>query len=363
MKSQGIDALILAPGTDLFYLTGFEHGHAMERLLALVLRSDGQAQWIVPAMNVPQVEKRAQPGEKIRGWNDTEWYLAPLKEALEGIKSVAFDEEARAGFLLDLMEVARPQRLLPSSAIMRPMRIRKDPEEITMLRHAARQVDDTIAEAVSFCAAGRTEAQVDDFLRAALLKKDPESAVAFTIIASGENSALPHHETAKRVLSRGDVVILDYGTRGSVPVGKELSHIYGYQSDITVTCCIGQPADPDVRKVYEIVYRAQQAAIGAVRPGARCEDIDAAARDVIESAGYGQNFMHRTGHGLGLSGHEPPYLRTGNKELLEEGMVFSIEPGVYLPGRFGVRLEIIATVTSSGVDLINRPSAPELLTS
>jgi Xaa-Pro aminopeptidase len=115
-----------------------------------------------------------------------------------------------------------------------------------------------------------------------------------------------------------------------------------------------------VRKVYGIVYEAQQAAIRAVRPGARCEDIDEAARRVIETAGYGEFFMHRTGHGLGLSGHEPPYLRTGNKEVLEEGMVFSIEPGIYLPGRFGVRLEIIATVTSAGVDLINRPSAPEL---
>jgi D-alanyl-D-alanine dipeptidase len=361
MKSVGVEALVLTPGADLFYLTGFEHGHAGERLLALVLRADGKARWIAPAMNVPQVEKRAEAGETIRGWNDTEWYLTPLKEALAGVKSVAFDEEARAGFVMDLMEVARPQKLVPSSVILRGMRIRKDAAEIGMLKRVARQVDDTIAEAVKFCVAGRSEGEVDEMLKAALLKKDAESAIAFTIIASGENSALPHHETGKRVMTRGDVVILDFGTRGAVPVGGEHSHIYGYQSDITVTCSIGEPADAEARNVYGIVYAAQQAAIRAVKPGTRCEEIDAAARDVIESAAYGKYFMHRTGHGLGLSGHEPPYLRTGNEETLEEGMVFSIEPGIYLPGRFGVRLEIIATVTADGVELINRGSAAELL--
>ena len=353
--------MVLTPGADLFYLTGFEHGHAGERLLALVLRADGTAQWIAPAMNVPQVEKRAETGETIRGWNDTEWYLTPLKEALAGVKSVAFDEEARAGFVMDLMEVARPQKLVPSSAILRRIRIRKDAAEIAMLKRVARQADDTIAEAVKFCAAGRSEGEVDEMLKASLLKKDAESAIAFTIIASGENSALPHHETGKRVMKRGDVVILDFGTRGAVPVGGEHSHIYGYQSDITVTCAISEPADAEARKVYGIVYAAQQAAIRAVKPGVRCEEIDAAARDMIASAGYGKYFMHRTGHGLGLSGHEPPYLRAGNEERLEEGMVFSIEPGIYLPGRFGVRLEIIATVTAGGVELINRGSAGELV--
>src|SRR3954467_7362141 len=125
MKPQGVGALVLTAGTDLFYLTGFEHGHAMERLLALVLRAGGEAKWIVPAMNVPQVEKHAEAGETIRGWNDTEWYLTPLKETLAGVKSVAFDDEARAGFLMDLMEVARPERVVPSSTILRGMRIRK----------------------------------------------------------------------------------------------------------------------------------------------------------------------------------------------------------------------------------------------
>ena len=364
MKSAGVDALVLTPGADLFYLTGFEHGHAGERLLALVLRRDGSAQWIAPAMNVPQVEERAVAGEAIRGWNDTEWYLGPMKDALAGTGTIAFDEEARAGFVMDLMGVAPGARLVPSGAILRNLRLRKDASELALLRRVAKQVDDTIPEAVALCVPGRTEGEVDRDLQAALLKRDSESAIAFTIIASGPNSALPHHETAKRVLQRGDVVILDYGTRGSVPIptpkGIDHSHIYGYQSDITVTCSVGEPVDAEVRKVYEVVYQAQQEAIRAVKPGVKCEEIDHAARAVIDRAGYGKYFMHRTGHGLGLAGHEPPYLRSGNSEVMEEGMVFSIEPGIYLPNRFGVRLEIIATVSRDGVELINAPSAPEL---
>ena len=134
----------------------------------------------------------------------------------------------------------------------------------------------------------------------------------------------------------------------------------GYHSDITVTCSVGEPRDPDARDVYRTVRAAQQAAIDAIRPGVACEAVDRAARSVIEAAGYGDHFLHRTGHGLGLQVHEPPFLVAGNPEVLDEGMVFSVEPGIYLPGRFGVRLEIIASVTSRGAELLNAPSAPEL---
>lgn len=364
MKPRGVDLLLLTPGADLFYLTGFEHGHAGERLLALVLKPDGRAQWIAPAMNVPQVEDRAMPGETVRGWTDTEWYTNALRDAAAGARTIAFDDDARAAFLLDLIAAAPQSRLVRASEVMRSLRFRKDASELAMLRAVAKQVDDTIAQAIDLCQPGRTEAQIDQDLRAALLAKDPESSIAFTIIASGPNSALPHHETAKRKLQRGDVVILDFGTRGSVPVtgkaGLESSHAYGYQSDITVTCAVGEPADAEVKKVYSIVRDAQQAAIDAVRPGAACERVDRAARSVIEKAGYGEFFPHRTGHGLGLQGHEPPFIRAGEREVLEEGMVFSIEPGIYLPGRFGVRLEIIVSVSPTGVSLINAPSAREL---
>jgi D-alanyl-D-alanine dipeptidase len=364
MKSHGVDVLVLTPGADLFYLTGFEHGHAGERLLALVLQQDGSVQWIAPAMNVPQVEQRAASRETVRGWTDTEWYLGALRDAVAGAGTIAFDDDARAAFLLDVIDCAPGARLVAASRIMRALRIRKDQSELAMLRAVAAQVDQTIAAAIGMCRRGRTEADIDQELRSTLLAKDPRSSIAFTIIASGPNSALPHHETANRSLQPGDVVILDFGTRGAVPVhgktGVEFSRSYGYQSDITVTCSVGAPADPEVRRVYAIVREAQQAAIEAVRPGVRREQIDRAARAVIEKAGYGQFFTHRTGHGLGLQGHEPPFIREGEQELLEQGMVFSIEPGVYLPGRFGVRLEIIVTVSASGVNLINAPSTNEL---
>jgi D-alanyl-D-alanine dipeptidase len=364
MQMRGVDALVLTPGADLFYLTGFEHGHAGERLLALVLKQDGSAQWIAPAMNVPQVEDRAMSGETVRGWTDAEWYGGALRSVVAGAKTVAFDDEARSAFLMDLMAAAPNAGLVRGSEIMRGLRIRKTAEELAMLRAAAAQVDQTIPQAVALCQPGRSETEVERELRSALLAKNPQSAVAFTIVATGANSALPHHETARRILARSDVVILDFGTRGVVPVtgksGVESSHSYGYHSDITVTCAVGEPSDSEVRKVYGIVRAAQQAAIDTIRPGVACEQVDRAARSVIESAGYGECFLHRTGHGLGLQVHEPPFIRAGERELLQEGMVFSIEPGIYLPGRFGVRLEIIASVSAIGVSLVNVPSAREL---
>jgi Xaa-Pro aminopeptidase len=351
LHREGIDALILTPGANLFYLTGFEHGHAYERLLALIVRANGSSRWILPTMNLEQVRPHMSQGQALRPWDDREGYLPALGETLAGAKTVAFDDDARAAFVLDLLTITPEARVLKASSIMRSLRIRKDAAELNSLRQAAGVVDQTIPNAASLCTPGRTEAQIDADLRSALLKRDPTGTVAFTIIASGPNGAFPHHETSKRVLQQGDVVILDFGTRNAA----------GYYSDITVTCSVGEPADPEVRKVYDTVYRAQQAAIAAVRPGVPCEEVDRAARQVIEQAGYGPEFMHRTGHGLGLQGHEPPFMVGGNKELLEEGMVFSVEPGIYLQGRFGVRLEVIVACGRDGAEMINAPSSPELL--
>ena len=350
MDAAGVDALLLCPGADLYYLTGFEHGHAGERLLSLVVRREGSSRWIVPAMNVPQVQSHALPGEPVRAWTDAEGYVPALRAALESARGVAFDDEARSAFLLDVMLAAPKAHLHRASAVMRGLRIRKDATELAALRRAGRTADETIADAVSFCRPGKTERQVEQELRVALLRRaSPGASVAFTIVASGENSALPHHETSDRALRPGDVVVLDFGTREA-----------GYHSDITVTCAVGEPSDLKAREVYRVVHAAQQAALGAVRPGVECQEVDRAARSVIESAGYGEFFLHRTGHGLGLQVHEPPFLVGGSEQRLEEGMVFSVEPGIYLPGRFGVRLEVIAYVTSEGVGLMNAPRAPEL---
>jgi D-alanyl-D-alanine dipeptidase len=349
LRGAGLEALLLTPGADMTYLTGFEHGHAGERLLAFVLRVGGDASWVAPLMNAPQVAEQAA-GAEIRAWSDAEGYLPALQAALAGASGVAFDEEARSGFLLDLLSLhGGSSRVYRSSQVMRGVRIRKDSAEIAQMLAAGRTVDETIAEAVALCQPGRTEQEVEELLRAALGRRSPESSVAFTIVASGPNGALPHHETGPRVLEQGDVMVLDFGTRRE-----------GYHSDITVTAAVSEPNDPEVRRVYRTVWEAQQRALEAVRPGVPCAAIDRAAREQITSAGYGEFFLHRTGHGLGLQVHEPPYMVAGNEELLEEGMVFSVEPGIYLSGRFGVRLEVIASVTVDGVRLINAPSAPEL---
>jgi Xaa-Pro aminopeptidase len=345
--NANIDALLLTPGASMFYLSGFEHGHAAERLLALIVERDGTMVWIVPSMNVEQVREKALKSQVICGWSDDAGFVRYLKAELGEAKNLAFDDEGRAGFLLDLMSAVPGAQLHKASTIMRTLRARKDADELARLRMAGGVVDETIGAAVSFCKAGLTEREVEGELRRALLAKSPGSSVAFIIVASGPNAALPHHETGNRVLRAGDVVILDFGIREAG----------GYHSDITVTCCVGRPVDGEVEKVYRTVWAAQDAAIKAVRAGVACEEIDRAARSVIEAAGYGKYFLHRTGHGLGLQVHEPPYMVGGNKEVLEEGMVFSIEPGIYLPGRFGVRLEIIASVGREGVSLINRQSA------
>lgn len=349
LAASGMDALLLGPGADTLYLSGFEHSHAGERLLALVLRADGAASWIAPAMNVRQVRERATTNQPIRAWSDAETYLPALREALVGVQSVAFDDELRAAFLLDLLEVAPGTTVRKAGAVMRALRMRKDTVELEALRAAGRTADETIPEAIALCRPGRTEAEIEVDLRQALLRRSPDSEVAFTIVASGPNAALPHHETGRRKLQNGDVVVLDFGTRR-----------HGYHSDITVTCSVGEPADAEVRQVYGVVWEAQQRALEAIRPGTPCEAVDRAAREHIAAAGYGERFLHRTGHGLGLQVHEPPYMVAGNGELLEEGMVFSVEPGIYLPDRFGVRLEVIAAVAFDGVSLINDSSAAKL---
>jgi len=352
LDASDIDALLLGPGADMLYLAGFEHGHAGERLLSLVIRRDGGASWIVPAMNAAQVREHAVPGQPMRTWTDAETYLPALRSALDGVRRLAFDDELRAAFLLDTLAAAPGLRMEKGSAVMRPLRIRKGPEELAALRTAGHTVDQAIPEAIALCRPGRTEAEIDEDLRKLLQRRSPQGKVAFTIVAGGPNSALPHHDTGARALRHGEVVILDFGTLHD-----------GYHSDITVTCSAGEPADEEVRKVYRVVWEAQQKALEAVRPGVPCEAVDRAARDHITAAGYGEFFLHRTGHGLGLQVHEPPYMVGGNTEPLEEGMVFSVEPGIYLPGRFGVRLEVIASVAKDGVSLLNAPSAPELPTS
>lgn len=354
MGAAGVDVLMLTPGADLAYLVGLGDVHAGERLLALLVTKEGEGIWITPAMNGPQVEACSGGVRDVRAWADAEGYAGLLSEAAGELglagRTVAVDEGMRARFLLDLQGACPGARCVGAGAVMRGLRIRKDAAEIARLRAAGAAVDAVIPRARAACRPGRTEREVAAEIGQALVEAAPGFRMEFCIVGSGPNGALPHHETGGRQLREGEPVVLDYG-----------GFLEGYLADITVTTAVGEPADAEVRKVYRTVWEAQQRALAAIRPGVTAGAVDAAARGHIEAAGYGPRFLHRTGHGAGLEVHEAPDLVGGSDLVLEEGMCFSVEPGIYLADRFGVRLEVLACVTVDGVELLNEPSSPALV--
>jgi Xaa-Pro aminopeptidase len=220
------------------------------------------------------------------------------------------------------------------------MRAVKDADELERLAAAGAAADAAYGEILTVRFAGRREAEVAGDL-ADLLRRFGHEQVDFTVVGSGPNGANPHHEAGDRVIGHGDAVVLDFG-----------GLMFGYGSDTTRTVCVGEPSE-EVREVHEVVRLAQQAGVDAVQPGVACQDIDRAARAVITDAGYGEAFIHRTGHGIGVTTHEPPYMVEGEQQPLVPGMCFSVEPGIYLPGRFGVRIEDIVTVTQAGGRRLN----------
>jgi Xaa-Pro aminopeptidase len=221
--------------------------------------------------------------------------------------------------------------------------MRKDAAEIDALRKAGAAIDRVHARVGEWLRPGRTEAEVGADIAAAIVEEGHAQA-DFVIVGSGPNGASPHHDVSDRVIERGDVVVVDIG--GPIPEG--------YNSDSTRTYAVGEPRDADVAATYGVLQEAQRAAVAAVRPGVTAESIDAAARDLISEAGFGEQFIHRTGHGIGLDVHEEPYIIKGNDLLLEPGMAFSVEPGIYQPGRWGARIEDIVVVTEDGVEPFNR---------
>jgi len=244
-----------------------------------------------------------------------------------------------------LLEAALPDASFSlASPLMRRMRMRKSPEELEALSKAAAIADTAFEELSQMRIIGMTELEVARSLEAVMLREGAEGAAFETLVASGPNSALPHHRAGQRRIKPGDVVILDFGCR-----------VDGYCSDITRTLVCGKPSAL-VQDLHEIVLSAQERAVDVIRPGIAAQEVDRAARQVISEAGYADRFTHRTGHGIGLDVHEEPYIVEGNTLTLEEGMTFSVEPGIYLPGKFGVRVEDIVVVTESGALRLNRCS-------
>jgi Xaa-Pro aminopeptidase len=242
--------------------------------------------------------------------------------------------------LLGLQAALPDARFATAAGVLSRLRSRKDQGEVQLLDRAARSADETFHRVIREGLEGKTEAQIAQALSTTLIETGHDASL-FWIVGSGPNGASPHHDPGSREIRAGDTVVMDFGGRAA-----------GYCSDVTRTVSVGEPTD-EVKEVHEIVRRAQQAAFEAVRPGVPGEEIDRVARDIITEAGYGPAFIHRTGHGIGLEEHEDPYLVEGNSEPLEPGMCFSIEPGIYLEGRFGVRIEDIVVVTEGGAERLN----------
>ncbi|OBF94756.1 dipeptidase [Mycobacterium sp. 852002-51152_SCH6134967] len=338
----GLAGLVITPGYDLRYLVG-SRAQTFERLTALVLPADGEATIVVPRLELAALKESAVPelGVTVRDWVDGDDPYALVGEALGGgtVKSAVTDSMP-ALHLLPLAEVLGAVPVLATD-VLRRLRMIKDPAEIAALRRAGAAIDRVHARVPDFLVPGRTEADVAADIAEAIVAEG-HSEVAFIIVGSGPHGADPHHECSDRELRAGDVVVVDIGG----------PYEPGYNSDSTRTYSIGEP-DADVARRYAVLQRAQRAAVDAVRPGVPAEHVDAAARDVLAAEGLADAFVHRTGHGIGLSVHEEPYIVAGNTLHLEEGMAFSVEPGIYFPGEWGARIEDIVIVTADGAESVN----------
>ena len=333
LRERGIAALLLSPGSDLAYLSGYRI-FGSERLTCLVLTADGGATLVVPTLESPRA-KHAAPDIAQLTWEETEDPFAKTASLVGARGDVAVADQMWALFTLRLQKALPGRGFALASTITRELRMRKDRFELDALREVSAEADRAYEKVLSCEFTGKHEREVGAQL-ATLLKQEGHDEVTFTIVASGPNGASPHHETGERRIASGDAIVLDFGGNRE-----------WYCSDITRTVHVGTP-DAETVKVHDAVRRAQEAGYAAAKTGATAESVDAASRKVIEDAGYGKYFIHRTGHGIGLDGHEHPYLVRGNRETLEPGMAFSIEPGIYLPGRFGVRIEDIAIIGSAG---------------
>ena len=340
-QEAGLDGVVVAPGPDLVWLTGYRPTAITERLTILALSPARPPTLLVPVLERPDADaSTGAPALEIRDWTDgADPYLA-ASSILPHDGRLGISDAAWSAHLLGL------QRALPRASFQAlgeclPMlRAVKGPDELERLAAAGAAADATFLEIVELPFEGRLETEVAADL-ARLLREHGHEQVDFTVVGSGPNGADPHHEAGDRRIEHGDTVVLDFG-----------GLMYGYGSDTTRTVTVGEPTQ-EVRAVHEIVRRAQQAAFEAVRPGIACQEVDRVARAVIDEAGYGEQFIHRTGHGIGVTTHEPPYMVEGELQKLRPGMCFSIEPGIYLRGRFGVRIEDIVAVTEAGGRRLN----------
>ncbi|MET9731920.1 aminopeptidase P family protein [Streptomyces sp. NPDC006458] len=337
----GLAGLLVTPGPDMVWLCGYQPTALTERLTLLVLTPDAQPRLLVPALERPDAEAASGASAlRVTDWRDGQDPYAAAAGLLRPNARYGVSDSAWALHLLGLQEALPMTSYRALTTALPLLRAVKDEHEVARLAAAGAAADATYRELLSLRFAGRRETDVAADL-ARLLREHGHEQVDFTVVGSGPNGANPHHEAGDRVIEDGDMVVLDFG-----------GLLDGYGSDTTRTVHVGEPTGEE-RRVHGIVQEAQQAAFEAVRPGVACQLIDRVARAVIEKAGYGEYFIHRTGHGIGVTTHEPPYMVEGEEQPLVPGMCFSIEPGIYLPGRFGVRIEDIVTCTQDAGRRLN----------
>lgn len=341
VRAAGLDVLLLTPGPDLRYVTGYD-AKQLERLTCLAVPAEGD-----PFLLVPQLELKAAQASpagalslEIRTWAETEQPFGMIGGAVGDPREIALSDRMWALHVLQFSSAFPRARQRLASTVLSPLRMRKSAAEIAALKAAGEAIDRVHANVPRWLKPGLTERQVGAKIAEAILAEG-HVQVDFVIVGSGPNAASPHHEVSDRVIRAGDVVVVDIG--GTMPSG--------YCSDCTRTYAMGH-APGDFTKYYKVLYDAQEAATRGVRPGVTAESVDQAARKIISDAGYGEWFIHRTGHGIGLESHEDPYIVEGNKIPLDPGMAFSIEPGIY-PGPHGARIEDIVVCTEDGFQRMN----------
>ncbi len=341
VRGAGLGALLLTPGPDLRYVTGYD-AKQLERLTCLVVPASGD-----PFLVVPELERMAAMaspagtlGVEVVSWGETQDAFAIVSKRLGDLATVALSDRMWALNVLRFREALPGARQLLASTVLTDLRVRKSAVEVAALREAGAAIDRVHAQVPGWLRPGVTERQVGARIAEAILAEG-HVQVDFVIVGSGPNAASPHHEVSDRVLREGDVIVVDIG-------GTMAS---GYCSDCTRVYAIGKPP-ADFAAYYAVLREAQDSACAWVRPGVTAESVDAAARDIIAAAGYGDWFIHRTGHGIGLESHEDPYIVAGNATPLAPGMAFSVEPGIY-PGPHGARIEDILVCTADGHERLN----------
>lgn len=344
MKRDGLPCILVSATESVYYLTGRWIAPG-ERMLALVITDKGDVRLFANKLFMQQAESDLPLTE----YDDTEDCVSVLADALpKDVGALGIDKRWPSQFLIRLMEKRPDIQMRLGSAPVDDARMCKDADELSAMRESSRLNDEVLKKLMTTVRVGETERQLAARYEEIARSMGAAGCSFQPLVCFGANCAEPHHDSDDTPLKEGDSIIFD--------VGLDLNHA---MSDMTRTMFFGAPTD-EMKRVYELVRRANLAGKAAVKPGARLCDVDRAARRVIEEAGYGEYFIHRTGHGIGLEVHEPPDVSAVCERPLEPGMIFSIEPGIYLSGKFGVRIEDLVTVTQDGCEVLNRLEIPSL---